>query len=90
MVDVVLLLSSLFALYGVIMICIPSMEKINKSAEKLISEMVDINLIPKTIDSINSQLEAKSEEIDSISAKDEQFKRAVESLEAQLNKDTLM
>lgn len=90
MVDVVLLLSSLFALYGVIMICIPSMEKINKSAEKFISEMVDINLIPKTIDSINSQLEAKSEEIDSISAKDEQFKRAVESLEAQLNKDTLM
>jgi len=87
---VVLLLSSLFALYGVIMICIPSMEKINKSAEKFISEMVDTNLIPKTIDSINSQLEAKSEEIGSISAKDEQFKRAVESLEAQLNKDTLM
>ena len=66
------------------------MEKINKSAEKFISEMVDTNLIPKTIDSINSQLEAKSEEIGSISAKDEQFKRAVESLEAQLNKDTLM
>lgn len=72
------------------MICFPSIDNINKSAEKFIPEMKDTNLIPKTIASINSQLEAKSEEIDSISAKDDDFKSAVDALEAQLNKETLM
>ncbi|CAG5096910.1 Oidioi.mRNA.OKI2018_I69.XSR.g14841.t1.cds [Oikopleura dioica] len=88
--QVILLIASFFALSGVIMICFPSIENINKSAEKFIPEMKDTNLIPKTIASINSQLEAKSEEIDSISAKNDDFRSAVDALEAQLNKDTLM